>query len=223
MHGQALTLGRPFGSYVMENVLFKISFPAEFHGQTAVEAAIILHRQLRAQGRTAEDIEHIAIRTQEACIRIIDKQGPLHNPADRDHCVQYMVAIALLHGRLVAEDYEDDMAADTRIDALRAKMTCHEDPQLSDDYLDPDKRSIANGLTVRFNDGSALPEVLVEYPLGHARRRAEGIPLLMDKFRRHLTHRFPTAQQQRILAASLDPVALAAMPVTDYVDLYLPG
>ncbi|WP_333623863.1 2-methylcitrate dehydratase, partial [Stenotrophomonas indicatrix] len=223
MHGQALTLGRPFGSYVMENVLFKISFPAEFHGQTAVEAAIILHQQLRAQGRTAEDIEHIAIRTQEACIRIIDKQGPLHNPADRDHCVQYMVAIALLHGRLVAEDYEDDMAADPRIDTLRAKMTCHEDPQLSADYLDPDKRSIANGLTVRFNDGSALPEVLVEYPLGHARRRAEGIPLLMDKFRRHLAHRFPTAQQQRILAASLDPVALAAMPVTDYVDLYLPG
>jgi len=223
MHGQALTLGRPLGSHVMENVLFKISYPAEFHGQTAVEAAITLHRQLRAAGRRVEDIAHIDIRTQEACIRIIDKQGPLHNPADRDHCVQYMVAIALLHGRLVAEDYEDDMAADPRIDALRAKMACREDPQLSADYLDPDKRSIANGLTVRFTDGSGLPEVLVEYPLGHARRRQEGIPLLMDKFRRHLAHRFPTGQQQRILAASLDPVALAAMPVTDYVDLYLPG
>ncbi len=223
MHGKALTLGRPLGSYVMENVLFKISYPAEFHGQTAVEAAITLHQQLRAMGRRVEDIAHIAIRTLEACIRIIDKQGPLHNPADRDHCVQYMVAIALLHGRLVAEDYEDDVATDPRIDALRAKMACHEDPQLSADYLDPDKRSIANGLSVRFSDGTELPEVLVEYPLGHARRREEGIPLLMDKFRRHLAHRFPTVQQQRILAASLDPVALAAMPVPDYVDLYLPG
>ncbi|KAG1191237.1 hypothetical protein G6F35_013806 [Rhizopus arrhizus] len=121
MHGQQLTLGRPLGSYVMENVLFKISYPAEFHGQTAVEAAITLHQQLRATGRRVEDIAHIAIRTQEACIRIIDKQGPLHNPADRDHCVQYMVAIALLHGRLVAEDYEDDVAADPRIDALRER------------------------------------------------------------------------------------------------------
>ena len=134
MHGEALTLARPLGSYVMENVLFKISYPAEFHGQTAVEAAITLHQQLRAMGRRVEDIAHIAIRTQEACIRIIDKQGPLHNPADRDHCVQYMVAIALLHGRLTAEDYEDDVAADPRIDALRAKMACHEDPQLSADY-----------------------------------------------------------------------------------------
>lgn len=222
MHGQRLIQGRPFGSYVMENVLFKISFPAEFHGQTAVEAAIALHQQLRAAGRRIEDIAHIAIRTQEACIRIIDKQGPLHNPADRDHCVQYMIAIALLHGRLVAEDYEDDVAADPRIDALREKMTCHEDPRLSADYLDPDKRSIANGLSVRFSDGTALPEVLVEYPLGHARRRAEGIPLLVDKFRHHLAHRFTGSRQQRILAASLDLDAFAAMAVTDYVDLYLP-
>jgi len=222
MQGQPLTLGRALGSYVMENVLFKISFPAEFHGQTAVEAAIALHRQLHAAGRTVDDIAHVAIRTQEACIRIIDKQGPLHNPADRDHCVQYMVAIALLHGRLEAGDYEDDAAADPRIDALRAKMTCHEDPQLSADYLDPEKRSIANGLSVRFSDGTLLPEVLVEYPLGHARRRAEGIPLLMDKFRRHLAHRFADVQQQRILAASLDPAVLASLPVTDYVDLYLP-
>lgn len=222
MRGQPLTLGRPLGSYVMENVLFKISHPAEFHGQTAVEAAIALHQRLHAMGRGVEDIAHVAIRTQQACIRIIDKHGPLHNPADRDHCVQYMVAIALLHGRLVAGDYEDEVAADPRIDALRAKMTCHEDPQLSADYLDPAKRSIANGLTVRFADGSELPEVLVEYPLGHARRRAEGIPLLLDKFRLHLAHRFPAVQQQRILAASLDPDVLAAMAVTDYVDLYLP-
>ncbi|WMJ70131.1 bifunctional 2-methylcitrate dehydratase/aconitate hydratase [Stenotrophomonas sp. 24(2023)] len=222
MHGQALRLARPLGSYVMENVLFKISFPAEFHGQTAVEAAILLHQQLKATGRSPMDIAQLTIRTQQACIRIIDKQGPLHNPADRDHCVQYMVAIALLHGRLVAEDYEDDVAADPRIDALRARMQCVEDAGFSADYLDPEKRSIANALSVRFNDGSDLPEVVVEYPLGHARRRGEGMPLLRDKFRRHLAHRFPTAQQQRILAVSLDPVALASMPVTAYVDLYLP-
>ncbi|KAF1016071.1 MAG: 2-methylcitrate dehydratase [Stenotrophomonas maltophilia] len=223
MHGQPVTLARPLGSYVMENVLFKISFPAEFHGQTAVEAAITLHHQLKAAGRSPMDIAQLTIRTQQACIRIIDKQGPLHNPADRDHCVQYMVAIALLHGRLVAEDYEDDVAADPCIDALRATMHCVEDAGFSADYLDPDKRSIANALSVRFADDGSLPEVVVEYPLGHARRRAEGMPLLLDKFRRHLAHRFPTAQQQRILAASLDPVALAALPVTDYVDLYLPG
>ena len=167
MHGKALTLGRPLGSYVMENVLFKISYPAEFHGQTAVEAAITLHQQLRAMGRRVETSR--ISRSDPGSLHPHHRQaGPLHNPADRDHCVQYMVAIALLHGRLVAEDYEDDVAADPRIDALRAKMACHEDPQLSADYLDPDKRSIANGLGVRFSDGTELPEVLVEYPLGHA-------------------------------------------------------
>ncbi|KAG0939851.1 hypothetical protein G6F31_015243 [Rhizopus arrhizus] len=221
--GQPFKFQRPYGSYVMENVLFKISFPAEFHSQTAVECAMQIHDLLRAQGKSADDIKAITIRTHEACIRIIDKKGPLNNPADRDHCIQYMGAVPGLCGRLTAGDYEDEIARDPRIDALRAKMACHEDPRLSADYLDPDKRSIANGLSVRFTDGSELPEVLVEYPLGHARRREEGIPLLMDKFRRHLAHRFPTVQQQRILAASLDPVALAAMPVTDYVDLYLPG
>jgi len=204
----------------MENVLFKISYPAEFHGQTAVEAAMQLHAQMRATGKRSEDIAQITLRTQQACLRIIDKPGPLHNPADRDHCVQYMVAIGLIFGRLVAEDYEDDVAADPRIDPLRAKITCVEEPQFTADYLDPDKRSIANALHVTFSDGSTM-EAVVEYPLGHARRRAEGIPLLEDKFRRHLAGVFPTVQQRRILEASLDPVALEAMPVHEYMDLYV--
>ncbi|MCF7749147.1 bifunctional 2-methylcitrate dehydratase/aconitate hydratase [Bacillus subtilis subsp. subtilis] len=218
--GQPFRFQRPYGSYVMENVLFKISYPAEFHGQTAVEAAMQVHGQMRAAGKRSEDIAHVTLRTQQACLRIIDKPGPLHNPADRDHCVQYMVAIALIFGRLVAEDYEDDVAADPRIDPLRAKIACLEEPRYTADYLDPDKRSIANALAVVFNDGSTL-EAVVEYPLGHARRRTEGIPLLEDKFRAHLAATFPTQQQRRILDASLDPVKLEAMPVHDYVGLYV--
>ncbi|MGA6150694.1 MULTISPECIES: bifunctional 2-methylcitrate dehydratase/aconitate hydratase [Stenotrophomonas] len=218
--GQPFRFQRPYGSYVMENVLFKISYPAEFHGQTAVEAAMQVHARMRAAGRRSEDIERITLRTQQACLRIIDKPGPLHNPADRDHCVQYMVAIALIFGRLVAEDYEDDVAADPRIDPLRARIACVEEPRFTADYLDPDKRSIANALHVTFKDGTTLEET-VEYPLGHARRRAEGIPLLEDKFRRHLAGLFPTVQQRRILDASLDPVVLEAMPVHEYVDLYV--
>jgi 2-methylcitrate dehydratase len=218
--GQPFRFQRAYGSYVMENVLFKISYPAEFHGQTAVEAAMQLHARLRAEGRRVDDIDHITLRTQQACLRIIDKSGPLQNPADRDHCVQYMVAIALLFGRLVAADYEDDVAADPRIDALRAKIHCMEEPRFTADYLDPDKRSIANALALHFADGERL-EATVEYPLGHARRRAEGIPRLEDKFRAHLTATFPTVQQRRILDASLDPVVLEAMPVHDYVSLYV--
>ncbi len=218
--GQPFRFQRPYGSYVMENVLFKISYPAEFHGQTAVEAAMQVHARMRAAGRRSEDIAQITLHTQQACLRIIDKAGPLHNPADRDHCVQYMLAIALIFGRLVAEDYEDDVAADPRIDALRAKITCVEEPRFTADYLDPAKRSIANALAVVFNDGSTLEET-VEYPLGHARRRAEGIPLLEDKFRAHLAATFPTRQQRRILDASLDPVVLEAMPVHEYVELYV--
>lgn len=218
--GQPFRFQRPYGSYVMENVLFKISYPAEFHGQTAVEAAMQVHARMRAAGRRSEDIERITLRTQQACLRIIDKPGPLHNPADRDHCVQYMVAIALIFGRLVAEDYEDDVAADPRIDPLRARIACVEEPRFTADYLDPDKRSIANALHVTFKDGTTLEET-VEYPLGHARRRDEGIPLLEDKFRRHLAGLFPTVQQRRILDASLDPVVLEAMPVHEYVDLYV--
>ena len=219
--GRPFRFQRPYGSYVMENVLFKISFPAEFHGQTAVEAALALHGQLAAAGRDVDDIARITIRTQAACIRIIDKQGPLDNPADRDHCVQYMVAVALVFGRLTAADYEDDVAADPRIDRLRAKIACVEDPRYTADYHDPDKRSIANALAVEFSDGTRLDEVAVEYPLGHRRRRDEGIPLLEAKFRRNLARRFPDGQQQAILAVSLDQARLEAMPVHEYVDLYV--
>lgn len=219
--GKPFQFQRPYGSYVMENVLFKISFPAEFHSQTAVEAAMTLHGQLQAAGKTADDIKSITIRTHEACIRIIDKSGPLHNPADRDHCIQYMVAVPILFGRLTAGDYEDVIAADPRIDALRARITCVEDPAFTTDYHNPEKRSIANALTVEFHDGSKLDEVVVEYPIGHKRRRTDGIPLLEAKFRTNLARRFPTRQQERILAVSLDQKALEATPVHEYVDLYV--
>ena len=211
---------RPYGSYVMENVLFKISFPAEFHAQTAVEAAMTLHAQLAAMGRTAEDIRSITIRTHEACLRIIDKKGPLVNPADRDHCVQYMVAIPLLFGRLTASDYEDSIATDPCIDALRAKMECVEVPAFTRDYHDPEKRSIANSLRVELNDGTVLEET-VEYPIGHRRRRADGLPLLVEKFRTNLRRCLSEEQQEKILAVSLDRARLEAMAVNEYVDLYV--
>jgi len=218
--GQPFKFQRPYGSYVMENVLFKISFPAEFHSQTAVEAAMTLHGLLAAKGQSAANIRKVTIRTHEACIRIIDKKGPLNNPADRDHCIQYMVAVPLLFGRLTAADYEDGIAADGRIDALREKIVCVEDPRFTSDYHDPEKRSIANALTVELNDGTKLEEVKVEYPIGHKRRRADGIPLLEDKFRTNLARRFAKKQQDAILAVSLDSQALEAMPVHEYVDLY---
>jgi 2-methylcitrate dehydratase len=222
--GQPFKFQRPYGSYVMENVLFKISFPAEFHSQTAVEAAMTLHAQLAALGKTAADIERVTIRTHEACIRIIDKQGPLNNPADRDHCIQYMVAVPLIFGRLTAEDYEDAVARDTtwgpRIDAVRARIVCVEDPQYTADYHDPEKRSIANALTVELNDGTVLPEVAVEYPIGHRLRRGDGIPLLLDKFRQNLKRRLSPEAQQKILAASSEQAKLEAMPVDKYVGLY---
>jgi 2-methylcitrate dehydratase len=219
--GQPFRFQRPYGSYVMENVLFKISWPAEFHAQTAVECAMQVYRQLQAMGRSAADISRITLRTHEACLRIIDKQGPLTNPADRDHCVQYMVAVPLLFGRLTAEDYEDAVAADPRIDALRARIVCVEDPAFTAAYHDPDKRSIANGLTVELTDGTRLPEVVCEYPLGHRRRREEGLPLLEAKFRRNLARRYTPRQQEDILAASADSTRLHAMPVHEYVDLYV--
>jgi 2-methylcitrate dehydratase len=219
--GQPFKFQRPYGSYVMENVLFKISFPAEFHAQTAVEAAMTLHARLRQLGKSADDIERLTIRTHAACIRIIDKKGPLANPADRDHCVQYMVAMPLIFGRLTAADYEDDVAADPRIDALRARIICVEDPQFTQDYHDPDKRSIANALTVQCKDGSKLEGVVVEYPIGHRRRRADGIPLLVEKFKTNLARRFPRKQQEAILALSSDQQALEAMPVHEYVDMYV--
>ncbi len=218
--GQPFKFQRPYGSYVMENVLFKISFPAEFHSQTAVECAMDIHAKLKALGKSADDIKAITIRTHEACIRIIDKKGPLNNPADRDHCIQYMVAVPVLFGRLTAGDYEDEVARDPRIDILRDKIVCVEDPAYTRDYHDPDKRSIANALTVEFNDGSRLDEIVCEYPIGHKRRRADGIPLLEAKFRTNLARMFAAKQQRRILEVSLDQHALEAMPVHEYVDLY---
>ena len=219
--GKEFAFQRSYGSYVMEQVLFKISFPAEFHSQTAVECAMSLYQKLKTMGKTAEDIKKITIRTHEAAIRIIDKKGPLNNPADRDHCIQYMVAVPLLFGRLTAADYEDSVAMDPRIDALRDKIQCSEDLQFTKDYHDPDKRSIANGLAVELNDGTRLPEVVVEYPIGHRRRRTEGMPVLVEKFRTNLARRFPSKQQQTILDASLDRGRLEVMPVNEYVDLYV--
>lgn len=219
--GKEFKFQRRYSSYVMENVLFKISFPAEFHSQTAVEAAMTLHKQLAERGLTAANIARVIIRTHEAAIRIIDKQGALANPADRDHCIQYMVAVPLIYGRLRAEDYEDSVAADPRIDELRAKIICAEDPQFTADYHDPEKRSIANALTIELTDGTVLPEVVVEYPIGHKRRRAEGIPLLLEKFRANLARRFDGTQQQRILEASSDQTKLERMSVDDYVSLYV--
>ena len=216
--GEQFRFQRTYGSYVMENILFKISFPAEFHAQTAAECAISLHPQVRDR---IDAIKSITIRTHESAIRIIDKKGPLHNPADRDHCIQYMVAIPLIFGRLTAADYEDDVAADPRIDRLRDKMVCLEDPAFTQDYLDPGKRSIANGITIEFIDGSNLDEVMVEYPVGHRRRRAEGIPLLLEKFRINLARCFPEKQQKTILDVSLDIDRLFDMPVNEYVDLYV--
>ncbi len=217
--GNAFKFQRPYGSYVMENVLFKISFPAEFHSQTAVEAAMQIHGGLAKAGRRPEDIRKITIRTHEACIRIIDKKGPLANPADRDHCVQYMVAVPILFGRLTAGDYEDSVAADPRIDKLRDKIVCVEDPQFTKDYHDPARRSIANALTVEFNDGKKMKEVVVEYPIGHKRRRKEGMPVLVEKFRTNLARVFPPRQAGALLDLALDPLRLDATPVHEFVDM----
>jgi len=219
--GKPFTFQRPYGSYVMENILFKISFPAEFHSQTGVEAAMTLHKKLAELGKSSSDIKKVTIRTHEACIRIIDKSGPLRNPADRDHCIQYMVAVPLIFGRLTAKDYEDDVAGDSRIDALREKITCVEDKQFTADYHDPSKRSIANALTIELNDGTVLDEVVVEYPIGHARRRTEGIPLLIEKYRTNLARIFSQDQQRVIADATLDRSALEKMPVTDFLTLFV--
>src|SRR5262249_53097055 len=204
------------GSYVMENVLFKISFPAEFHAQTAAECAMQLHPQVKHR---IQDIKRIRIRTHEAAIRIIDKKDPLNNPADRDHCIQYMVAVPLILGRLTAGDYEDVIAADPRIDELRKKIVCVEDKRFTRDYLDPNKRSIANALTVEFKDGTKLKEVVCEYPIGHKRRRKEGMPLLVEKFKLNLARRFPEKQQKAILDLCLDAGRLERTPVRDFVAL----
>jgi 2-methylcitrate dehydratase len=217
--GKPLRFQRPYGSYVMENVLFKISFPAEFHSQTAVEAAMSIHQELARLGRSPEDISKITIRTHEACIRIIDKKGPLNNPADRDHCIQYMVAVPILFGRLTAQDYEDAVARDPRIDRLRDKIVCVEHKPFTKDYHDPEKRSIANALTVEFSDGKRLKEIVVEYPIGHKRRRKEGMPVLMEKFATNLARVFPAKQAARLLDLAADSKALDDMPVQEFVDL----
>jgi len=216
--GKPFKFQRPYGSHVMENVLFKISFPAEFHAQTAVEAAVLLHPEVKDR---LSDIRKIEIVTHESAIRIIDKKGPLNNPADRDHCIQYMVAIGLVKGNLTAADYEDDVARDPRIDALRAKMVCIENKRYSRDYLDPKKRSIANQLQIFFRDGTPTRKAAVEYPIGHRRRRREGIPLLEAKFRRNLERRFPEERREGILELCRDQKRLEATPVKDFVDLFV--
>ena len=203
----------------MENILFKISFPAEFHSQTAVEAAMTLYHQMVAAGKTAADIAKVTIRTHEACIRIIDKKGPLNNPADRDHCIQYMVAVPLIFGRLTARDYEEDIAADSRIDSLREKIICVEDAVFTADYHDPSKRSIANALTIECQDGTVFGEEVVEYPIGHARRRTDGIPLLIEKFKINLARIYDKPTQEKILALSLDYEKLANTPIDVFTDL----
>jgi 2-methylcitrate dehydratase len=216
--GQPFTFERPYGSYVMEHVLFKISFPAEFHAQTAVEAAVRLYPQV---AHRVDEVQKIVITTHESAIRIIDKRGPLHNPADRDHCIQYMTAVGLLKGQLTAVDYEDDVAHDPRIDALRDKMECVENKQWSRDYLDPEKRSIANAVQVFFKDGTKTENIVVEYPVGHRRRREEGVPLLERKFKLNLVRRFADKQRNAILALCQDQQKLEATPVHEFVDLFV--
>ncbi len=215
--GNPLKFSQGYGSYVMENILFKISFPAEFHAQTAAEAAMTLHPEVKDR---IDDIDRIVIETQEAGVRIIDKTGPLDNPADRDHCIQYMTAVPLIFGRLTADDYEDDVAADPRIDTLREKMEVTENPQFSTDYLDPDKRSIGNAVQVFFKDGTSTDRVAVEYPIGHRRRRDEGIPVLVEKFEAALATRFAPRQAERIRHACADQRRLEDMPVNAFMDLW---
>ena len=216
--GKPLVVSRPYGSYVMENILFKSAFPAEFHAQTAVECAITLHAQIKDH---LEQIEKIVLTTQESAMRIIAKTGPLSNPADRDHCLQYMVAIGLLTGQLTADDYEETRARDPRIDALRAKMVVVEDPRYSRDYLDPEKRSVANGVQVLFQDGTASEKVVVEYPLGHRRRRTEGQVALTEKLLTNLRTRFPEKRVQQLLDIYQDQEKLAGMAVPDFVGLFI--
>jgi len=219
--GKPFEFQMPFGSYIMENVLFKISYPAEFHAQTAVEAAHTIHAQLKALGKSSDDIKSVRIRTQEAAVRIIDKQGPLDNFADRDHAISYMVAYPLIHGELTSESYTDKSAADPRIDALRAKIYCVEDKTFSVEYHEGTKRSIGNALLVELNDGTVLDEVVVEYPVGHKRRRTEGTPLLIEKFKRHISYHYDTAHQKKILDVVSDANSLSKLRVDQFTDLFV--
>ncbi|MEC2210307.1 bifunctional 2-methylcitrate dehydratase/aconitate hydratase [Bacillus paralicheniformis] len=216
--GKELTLARPLDSYVIENVLFKISYPAEFHAQTAAEAAIKLHPEVKNR---LDNIDQIVITTHESAIRIIDKTGELHNPADRDHCLQYITAIGLIYGDITADHYEDETAQNPEIDRLREKMTTVENKQYSTDYLDPEKRSIANAVQVFYKDGTQSQKIAVEYPIGHRRRRNEGIPLLKEKFTNNLKTRFPAGQAERINALLNDPRQLSGTPVPDFMELFV--
>lgn len=218
LKGQPFKFQRSYDSYVMENVLFKIAYPAEFHSQTAVECAIKLHPHIKDR---LDEIEKITIRTQEPAMRILNKTGLLYNPADRDHSLQYITAIGLIFGKLTADDYEDSVASDSRIDVLRNKMQVFEDKQFSADYLDPEKRSIANGIQVFFKDGSQTEEVVVEYPVGHKRRRQEGIPLLWNKFYQNLLTRFPRARADQIMDLCHDEKKLDAMAVHEFMSLFV--
>ena len=215
--GEKLSLSQSFGSYVMENVLFKISFPAEFHAQTAVEAAVKLHPEVIER---LDEISNIEVTTHESAIRIISKSGDLNNPADRDHCLQYMIAIGLIFGDLVAEHYEDDIADDPRIDALREKMIIKEDPRYTKEYLEADKRSIANKIQISFKDGSSTNAIEVEYPIGHKRRREEGIPILENKFKNNLLKIFDQKKVKKILSKCLNQDSLESMTVLEFQEMF---
>lgn len=218
MGGNPLKISRSYGSYVMENVLFKISFPAEFHAQTAVECAVKLHHDIKNR---LDQIDKIILTTHESAIRIISKSGELHNPADRDHCLQYMVAVALLHGDLKAEHYEDSFANDPRIDQLRDKMLVQENKQFSIDYLDPLKRSIANSMQITFKDGSTTDTVTIEYPIGHRVRREEGIPFMYEKFTKNMTTHFSKEHTDMLLSLFKDQHKLESMPVQQFMALFV--
>ncbi|MCC2251490.1 MAG: 2-methylcitrate dehydratase [Bacillota bacterium] len=213
---QELTVKQPFDSYVMENVLFKVSYPAEFHAQTAAEAAVKLHPEVKGR---IDEIDHITITTHESAIRIIDKKGPLNNPADRDHCLQYITAIGLLKGNIVAEDYEDDVAADPRVDMLREKMVVSENENYTKDYLDPNKRSIANAVQVHFKDGTSTEQVDCEYPLGHRFRREEAVPKILEKYAQNMATQYASKQLKQIEAVSYDYKKLTAMNVNEFMEL----
>ncbi len=212
-----IIIAHPFSSYVIENILFKISFPAEFHAQTAVECAFKLHPVVKDR---LDQIERVEIITHESALRIIDKKGPLNNPADRDHCLQYMTAIGLIFGQLTADDYEDKRAANPHIDSLRSKMIVHEDKQYTTDYLDPEKRSIANALQIFFKDGNKSDKMVIEYPLGHRRRRTEGIPVLKEKFAKNLSSHFSDEQTKQIVSVCNNIEQLESMPINKFIDLW---
>lgn len=216
--GKELKLTRDFNSYVMENILFKISYPSEFHAQTAAETAVKLHDRVVER---LDDIDKITITTHESAIRIIDKTGPLHNPSDRDHCIQYVTAIGLIYGNVTSDHYEDHIASDPRIDQLREKMETIENKQYSKDYIDPEKRSIANAVQVFFKDGSKTDQIAVEYPIGHRRRREEGFPLIMKKFEYNLKTRFSIKQTEKILNFFENEIQLKETPVNEFMDLFI--